>query len=125
MKERLLAHLRALIGERHPITSPRTLSEVEAYLIAQFRQFGCTVATHAFPALGGIYKNVIASLPSQKQASPLIIAAHFDTVEHSPGADDNASGLAVLLETARNLANISLRRPIRFIAFCLEEEDLL
>ena len=88
------------------------------------------ISLHEFRALGGTYKNVIGSLtPSsgrgQYSALPLIIAAHYDTVEGSPGADDNASGLAVLLEAARALSQMTLPREIRFIAFCLEEEDLL
>ena len=43
----------------------------------------------------------------------------------SPGADDNASALAVMLEVARCLRGVPLSREVRFIAFCLEEEDLL
>ncbi|MBL8052494.1 MAG: M28 family peptidase, partial [Nitrospira sp.] len=58
-------------------------------------------------------------------APPLILAAHFDTVEGSPGADDNASALAVILHVARQVRTMRLARPIRFIAFNLEEEDLL
>jgi Zn-dependent M28 family amino/carboxypeptidase len=60
-----------------------------------------------------------------RSQSPLILAAHYDTVPGSPGADDNASGLAVLLDVAQRIAQKSLSRPVRFIAFCLEEEDLL
>ena len=125
MKDRLLAHLQSLVGERHPITSRDRLSEVAAYLMAQFRHVGCAVTTHAFPALNGIYENVIATVPGKHALPPLIIAAHYDTVEQSPGADDNASGLAVLLEVARSLCLAPPRRQTRFIAFCLEEEDLL
>jgi Zn-dependent M28 family amino/carboxypeptidase len=55
---------------------------------------------------------------------PLILAAHYDTVRGSPGADDNASGLVVLLEVARRIGVEQVRRPIHFIAFCLEEENL-
>jgi Zn-dependent M28 family amino/carboxypeptidase len=53
------------------------------------------------------------------------VAAHYDTVPGSPGADDNASALAVLLEVAQRVRQTSLNRPVHFIAFCLEEEDLL
>src|SRR3989454_11731581 len=62
---------------------------------------------------------------AQSPFPPLIIAAHYDTVEGSPGADDNASGLAVMLEVARNLRAVPMTRGVRFIAFCLEEENLL
>src|SRR5438876_896296 len=129
------AHLRALIGERHPVTSPASLRRAEAYLTEQFTDLGLEVSTHSFKALGGTYRNVIGAMLPQKgdspqaeggqSPSPLIIAAHYDTVEGSPGADDNASGLAVMLEVARNLRAVPMTRGVRFIAFCLEEENLL
>ena len=129
MRERLLAHLRALIAERHPLSSPVALQRAEDYLTEQFRLLGLDVSTHSFEALGGTYRNVIgtysAATPSQATEPPLIIAAHYDTVLGSPGADDNASALAVLLEVARSLRGATLSREVRFIAFCLEEEDLL
>jgi uncharacterized membrane protein YkvA (DUF1232 family) len=129
MDETLLSHLGALIGERHPVTAPATLHRAEAYLIEQFTLLGLDVSTHPFKAMGGTYRNVIATIsPSAAAPSsppPLIIAAHYDTVEASPGADDNASALAVLLEVARSLRGVPLVRSVRFIAFCLEEENLL
>ena len=129
MRERLLAHLRALIAERHPLSSPAALQQAEDYLAEQFRLLGLAVSMHAFEALGGTYRNVIgthsASPPSPAAEPPLVVAAHYDTVEGSPGADDNASALAVMLEAARGLRDIPLSREVRFIAFCLEEEDLL
>lgn len=134
MRERLLAHLRALIAERHPLSSPVALQQAEDYLTGQFRLLGLDVSTHSFEALGGTYRNVIGMMPVPKGDSlhegglfppPLIIAAHYDTVMGSPGADDNASALAVMLEVARCLRDVPLSRAVRFIAFCLEEEDLL
>jgi aminopeptidase YwaD len=118
-------HLRALIGERHPVTAPAALRRAEAYLAEQFTRLGLDVSTHPFGALGSTYRNVIGTMLPQSPFPPLIIAAHYDTVESSPGADDNASALAVLLEVARSLRGVPLARSVRFIAFCLEEEDLL
>jgi Zn-dependent M28 family amino/carboxypeptidase len=87
---------------------------------------GLDVSFHSFEALGGTYRNVIACLPDrQPTGAPLIIAAHYDTVPGSPGADDNASGLAVMLEVARDLRAGPLNAPVQFIGFCLEEHDLL
>jgi len=130
MADLMRSHLQALISERHPISSPAGLRRAQDYLAAQFRRVGLEVSFHQFRALGGTYKNVIAALRPQQGSGrrtgpPLIIAAHYDTVEGSPGADDNASGLAVMLEAARALSPMTLAREIRFIAFCLEEEDLL
>jgi Zn-dependent M28 family amino/carboxypeptidase len=127
---RLTARLRTLVGERHPFSSPRFLLQTETYLYEQFAEAGLAVATHEFDALGGIYRNVIGvahppSEQSQAAQPPLIVAAHYDTVPGSPGADDNASALAVLLEVAQRIRQISINRPVHFIAFCLEEEDLL
>jgi aminopeptidase YwaD len=130
MTDLVRSHLQALISERHPLSSPVGLRRAQDYLADQFRRLGLEVSFHQFRALGGTYKNVVAALRPQqgsvrKTEPPLIIAAHYDTVEGSPGADDNASGLAVMLEAARALSPMTLAREIRFIAFCLEEEDLL
>ncbi|MBK9306837.1 MAG: M28 family peptidase [Nitrospira sp.] len=127
-RHQLTADLQALVGERHPLTSPAHLQQAEAYLLRQFSEAGLTVTTHSFHALGGTYRNVIgAALPASAHTSlpPLILGAHFDTVEGSPGADDNASALAVILQIARQVQEMPLIRPLRLIAFNLEEENLL
>jgi Zn-dependent M28 family amino/carboxypeptidase len=119
-----------LIGERHPVSSLTRLREAQEYLAGQFRSFGLEVSSHAFDAFGHTFENIIATIPSGTQGTgarqpPLLVAAHYDTVAGSSGADDNASGLAVMLEVARSLQAVPLSRPVRFIGFCLEEEDLL
>lgn len=128
-RHRLIEDLKSLVGERHPVSSPARLRAIESYLQQQLVQAGLTVTTQPFPALGGTYRNVIGTaqppLGRDKPEPPLIIAAHFDTVEHSPGADDNASALAVMLHVARQIRNMKLVRPIHCIAFNLEEENLL
>jgi Zn-dependent M28 family amino/carboxypeptidase len=121
--------LRHLVGERHPLSSPIRLQEAEAYLHRQFSEAGLTATTQHFQALGNTYHNVIGTaLPDTEpfqSAPPLILAAHFDTVQGSPGADDNASALAVMLQIARRVRAMKLARPIHCIAFNLEEENLL
>ena len=128
-RNRLKEDLHHLVGERHPLSSPIRLQEAEAYLHRQFSEAGLTVTKQHFQALGGTYHNVIGTaLPDTEpfqSAPPLILAAHFDTVQGSPGADDNASALAVMLHIARQVRAMKLARPIRFIAFNLEEENLL
>jgi Zn-dependent M28 family amino/carboxypeptidase len=124
---RLIPDLERLIAERHPDSSPDALRAAAGYLRHQFIRLGFTTVSHEFSARGGIYENVIATTPLETEASaaPLVLAAHYDTVSGSPGADDNASALAVLLDVARRVPPSGLRRPVRFIAFCLEEENLL
>lgn len=81
-------------------------------------------------AWGKVYRNVVAIRNPDwagdwEELSPLLIGAHYDTVSGSPGADDNASGLVVLLEVASQLCALPLTRPVWLVAFCLEEQDRL
>lgn len=128
MTARLLTHLQALVGERHPVTAPRHLAAVEDYVATRFETMGYQVVRQPFQVLEGTYRNIIAShFPTSAVSNPppLLIGAHYDTVPGSPGADDNASALAVLLETAQALTAVPLTRPIHFVAFNLEEQGLL
>jgi aminopeptidase YwaD len=117
----LQAHVQALAGERHPI-SPAAIKKAERYIAGRFRLLGLDVSLHAFEVRGKTYRNIIGSLRPAKtrgesHVCPLIIAAHYDTVQGSPGADDNASGVAVMMEAARMLRGLSHTDEIRFIAF--------
>ena len=70
----------------------------------------------------GETRNVIADPPSFDPTSPhIVIGAHLDSVPQSPGAEDNASGVAVMLELARMVAEQPGDLPVRFIAFGAEE----
>src|SRR5579871_6875212 len=70
--------------------------------------------------LQGRYRNVVA-LPRARTGPVTLVAAHFDTVPASPGADDNASGVAVLLECARAMRDHAPRGTVGFVAFNAEE----
>ena len=70
------------------------------------------------PIQGGLIGNKVGSEP---KLAPLLVSAHYDTVTGSPGADDNASGVAALLECACVLATVRLKRTIEFVAFDMEE----
>jgi Zn-dependent M28 family amino/carboxypeptidase len=99
-------------------------------LAARFAEYGWTTSGQPFRALGKSYFNILGMkhppgrIAKDAQA-PLLIGAHYDTVEASPGADDNASALVVLLEAADRLRHMALARPIWLAAFCLEEQGLL
>ena len=127
---RITRHLEALVGARHPETSPRALRRAAHYLTTQFSKSGWSTNSQFVTAWGKTYRNVVATkYPSQlrqgEELAPLLIGAHYDTVSGSPGADDNASGLVVLLEVASRLSLTPLARPIWLVAFCLEEQDRL
>jgi aminopeptidase YwaD len=127
---RINRHLESLVGERHPGTSPRALRKAAHYLATQFSKSGWAASGQLVHAWGRVYRNVVATKYPDRPGSgvelpPLLIGAHYDTVSGSPGADDNASGLAVLLEVASRLRAQPLARPIWLVAFCLEEQDRL
>ena len=66
--------------------------------------------------------NIEATLIGQaKPREIIVIGAHYDSVPGTPGADDNASGVAVLLEIARHFKDCRPERTIRFVAFVNEE----
>ena len=127
---RITRHLKALVGERHPETSPRALRKAAHYLATHCSKSGWTASGQLVSAWGKVYRNVVATKypdwPGQgEELPPLLIGAHYDTVSVSPGADDNASGLVVLLEVASRLRSQPLGRPVWLVAFCLEEQDRL
>jgi Zn-dependent M28 family amino/carboxypeptidase len=122
--------MKALVGERHPHSAPEALARAAAYVAAQFAGFQWTTTRQSFRALRKSYSNILAvkapaGRPAKEQQAPLLIGAHYDTVMASPGADDNASALAVLLEVADQLRYTVVTRPVWLAAFCLEEQGLL
>jgi hypothetical protein len=83
---------------------------------------GLAAEQRPFPFGSGSFANIVASRPGARPDLPrVLIGAHYDTVADTPGADDNASGIAVLLEAARLLASQSLKATVEFVAFSLEE----
>lgn len=116
------SHISAIEGIRHPTAAPAALLRAEQYISASLRSLGYCIGEHRFDDGGRAFSNVIATRNgSLHPGSRVIVLAHFDTVSTSPGADDNASGVAVLLELARVLASFQFERTVQFIAANLEE----
>jgi Zn-dependent M28 family amino/carboxypeptidase len=114
------------LSERIGRRSYRDVRQLDAaadYIEDKFRSAGCPAERQSFGFLSGIYYNVIAEVKGTGDGREglLIIGAHYDTDVETPGADDNASGVAVLLELARLAAQSPPARTIRFAAFTLEE----
>ncbi|MBT5470266.1 MAG: M28 family peptidase [Nitrospina sp.] len=119
-KNKIEEHLRALIGERNPFTEPGHLETVRNYIATQFESFGLSVTEDAVDFEGSRSFNILGK-NTKLVAESFVLAAHYDTKPGTPGADDNASAVAALLEIARCLAGDSFRSPIIFAAFTLEE----
>jgi hypothetical protein len=110
------------IGPRHGGSSLAELLEAEKWLIASLSADGIETRRDVVD-LGNLeVANVEASFPGTALVNEIIVVgAHFDTVPHSPGANDNASGVALLLATARALRDVPLDRTVRVVFFVNEE----
>jgi Zn-dependent M28 family amino/carboxypeptidase len=123
--ERLQADLALLARPRHAQWDPLGLLTVRHLLQERLGALG-ELQEHPFEegAIRGV--NLILRLPGHRPGlSPLLVGAHYDGPPHSPGADDNATGVAVLLELARRWSEVPPRRPIWLVAFDQEEEGLV
>jgi aminopeptidase YwaD len=127
---RLMDHLSRMVGVRHHQSAPKALEAAGDYITEQFRSSGLMIRNHWFEAFGHRNRNIVASFrdvtrEDLRRRPPLILGAHYDTVSHSPGADDNASGVAVMLEAARSLGYLKTPKPLVFIGFAQEEQHCL
>ncbi|HIN21732.1 MAG TPA: M28 family peptidase, partial [Rhodospirillales bacterium] len=117
-------HVRALagdIGERSVLRGDG-LRKAEDYVRRTFEAAGLAVSEQSYEYKGRRVANLIADLPGAgADAVPYIIGAHYDTVMGTPGADDNASAVAVMLELARRAVARPPGVALRFVAFTLEE----
>ena len=124
-RERLRAHVRRLEGERHPGSSPEALERALEYAEAELRELGLDPERRPFRFQGETHENVVARIAgSDPEAPRVLVGAHADTVRGSPGADDNASGVAGVLECARLLVGSRLRADVELAVFNLEEQQL-
>lgn len=146
---RLAEHVAQLAAEpRSSVHAPNAMAKAQSYLTRELEQIGWTVrrdpfvvgwrfgatdrpGTRAMPwklrlfrRLAGV--NLVAELPGVEPGAPtIVLGAHVDSVQGSPGADDNASGVAVLLETARLLREAEVRAGVTLVVFDLEELGLI
>ncbi|MDZ8053166.1 MAG: M28 family peptidase [Aulosira sp. ZfuVER01] len=128
LKERLQTHLTEVARERDPYMATAGHFFVQEYIRQQFAQWG-SVEIHTFEVRGKTCQNLILNLPvearQKRKLPPILIAAHYDGVPGTVAADDNATGVAVLLELARKFADEPARYPLRLVAFDMEEYGLL
>ncbi|MFS8740873.1 M28 family peptidase [Synechococcus sp. W70.1] len=125
LQRRLEAHLRQVAQPRDPDWSPWGHRQVEQYIQKQLSECG-PVEPFPFEANGRQHCNWILKLPGSRPGRPpILVGAHFDAAPATPGADDNASGVAVLLELARHFAADPAPSPLWLVAFDLEERGMV
>lgn len=102
--------------------NPAALERAAAYIDSTLLAAGYAVMSQPYRADTYDFRNITATLRgTDTAAAVLVIGAHYDAVEGAPGADDNASGTAVMLALARRFAGRPQPRTIRFVAFASEE----
>jgi Zn-dependent M28 family amino/carboxypeptidase len=121
-RARLEAAVRRLAVPRHPVATPQALAAAERFVETHFVEYGLAVERQPFEWRGRTHRNVVGTLAGSDPARPwVVVGAHFDSVARSPGADDNASGVAGVLEVARLLAGFRPAATMQFVGFNLEE----
>jgi len=124
--ENLKRHVENIHFDRNPYDGYPKLEQAAQYIEREFLKIGWAVKEDYFEWEGKSYKNIVAEKTGVTFPDRVfILGAHYDTVPDSPGADDNASGIAVLLEVARNIQSIPLDGTVRLIAFSLEEYNYI
>lgn len=109
------------IGERNFVYYER-LEAAADYISEKFKSYGYKLEDQEYYLEGRRFRNIIATkLGDSAPEKVVIVGAHYDSVVGSPGADDNASAVAGLLELGRQLSTIKLPRTIKFVAFTNEE----
>ena len=117
--------------EKHVITLSRdlyprnwqntnNLEKCADYIAMHFTNAGATVESQVFEVNGKKYRNVIGRFGVNKGAK-IIIGAHYDSCEKTPGADDNASGIAALIELAYLFGRNMPDKEVELVAYTLEE----
>jgi hypothetical protein len=126
--ECLRRHLKMLtvtIGERS-IYRPENLEKTRIYIESFYRDLGLPVEGQTYRYENLSVGNLIIQIASgENPSSHFILGAHYDSVEGTVGADDNAAAIAVQMETARHLKNMTgdgkMDASVKFVSFVLEE----
>ena len=115
----------ALASEPHNVAHPEALDRAARTIEARLASLGYPILTQNFDQAGGApVRNIeIVVEPAVPAAATLVVGAHYDSASLAPGANDNASGVAALLELARGLAPLRHRSALRlrFVFFVNEE----
>ena len=129
--ERLTAHIRDLQGYQTRYASTPDCEESGAYILDFFRGLGLDAGSDYFPVASRFTtSNIVATIPGRTSPDQVVIlCAHYDSYSderftRAPGADDDGSGTAAVMEIARVLAGYAFDFTVRFICFSAEEWGL-
>ncbi|MBI5244282.1 MAG: M28 family peptidase [Elusimicrobia bacterium] len=129
---KLRTHVLALardLGKRSAVRPGQLeLNRARDYVMAEFKRCGCKpeMETYTSQWMGAVkngttFHNVVAAIGDTSAGGVWVLGAHYDSAEGTPGADDNASGVAVILELACALKERPPKMPVRLVAYSTEE----
>ncbi|MFO0834724.1 MAG: M28 family peptidase [Phycisphaerales bacterium] len=124
MAAEMETHVRTLAGSmgQRSTFNARQLAEAGLYVKGKFEAAGYTVREHTYVLRGTTVPNLEVEIRGTETPDEIVvIGAHFDSFQGTPGADDNASGVAALLAWAAREAGHARARTVRFVAFVNEE----
>jgi len=124
LENRLRLHVHTLageIGERN-VFRPSALQAAADYITEEWRKQGYAVMPQCYEVLGVRCANLEVRREGRTRPEEIVlVGAHYDSVRGSPGANDNGSGVAALLEISRRFIQIEPEITVRFVAFVNEE----
>jgi Zn-dependent M28 family amino/carboxypeptidase len=112
-------HLSVKIGDRY-LWKEASLNEAANYIDSVLKAYGYAVRYQTYSCYGKSVSNLVAE-KNGTEKEVVVVGAHYDTVPGTPGADDNASAVAGLLELARLQQETSNKKNLAFVAFVNEE----
>ena len=120
--ENIENHIKNLQGVRQHQQAPQALDAAYDYIWDTMDNMGHILTRHQFYLEGDTFYNILGEHRGKKHPEKrVVVMAHFDTVINSPGADDNASGIAAMLEIARIFKSLTFNKTILYAAVNLEE----
>lgn len=128
LEKNLREHVRVLSSEigRRDTSRHENLRAAGHYIEEILKMYGYAVRSQTYLVEGREMRNIIASQPGQRlPEETILVGAHYDTVPETPGADDNASGVAGMLELARLSSASPTARTLKFVAFSNEEDGMM
>lgn len=108
------------IGERN-LNKPKKLDEARDWILTEWKLQGLKPDLQTYLVNGQPCSNIEVVVTKPKPGPLLVIGSHYDSVRGSPGADDNASGVAALVQISKALAGLDLRTTVKCVAFVNEE----
>jgi hypothetical protein len=118
----LKTHINAIVGERNAHAQGAALDRTAAYIESQLTRMGHTVQSQWFEVDGIRVRNLAVVIPGSAKGPVVVVGAHYDTARFTPGADDNASGVAALIEIARAAKSTQPAQAELHLVFFTNEE---